>query len=260
MDANGPTITAGIRLKQLRERLGLTLRKVEMLSQRLAKEKQNQDFFISRGWLNNVENGSYTPGIFKLYSLGAIYHTHWSNIFGFFGLHLSDFGRDQAMFAPPKTQLATDFPEADDTVVVPLRSSQALRLDRTNLLSKLVEIWGEVPIRLLQHLDLRNGVYGLVGISDFTMYPIIRPGSIVQIDQNQRKVTSVKWQNEHERPIYFIELRGEYICSWCEMREGYLSAVPHPNSKCEVRRFSYPREAEIVGRVVGVTMRLAEAG
>ncbi len=96
--------------------------------------------------------------------------------------------------------------------------------------------------------------------ASLTMYPIIRPGSIVQIDQNQRKVTSVKWQNEHERPIYFIELRGEYICSWCEMREGYLSAVPHPNSKCEVRRFSYPREAEIVGRVVGVTMRLAEAG
>ena len=109
MDANGPTITAGTRLKQLRERLGLTLREVEMLSRRLAKEKQNQDFFISRGWLNNVENGSYTPGIFKLYSLGAIYRTHWSNIFAFFGLHLSDFGRDQAMFAPAKTQLAAGF-------------------------------------------------------------------------------------------------------------------------------------------------------
>ncbi len=260
MDANGPTETAGIRLKQLRERLGLTLREVETLSRRLAHEKQNQDFFISRGWLNNVENGSYTPGVFKLYSLGAIYRTHWSNIFALFGLHLSDFGRDQAMFAPPKTQLATDFPVADDTIVVPLRSSETLRLDRTNLLSKLVEIWGEIPVRLIQHLDLRNGVYGLVGISDFTMYPIIRPGSIVQIDQNQRKVTAVKWQNEHERPIFFIELRGEYICSWCEMREGYLSAVPHPNSKCEVRRFSCPREAEIVGRVVGLTMRLAEAG
>jgi transcriptional regulator with XRE-family HTH domain len=260
MDANGPTDRAGIRLKQLRERLGLTLREVEMHSRRLAQEKRNQDFFISRGWLNNVENGSYTPGIFKLYSLGAIYRTHWSNIFAFFGLHVSDFGRDQALFAPPKTQLATDFREADDTIVVPLRSSEALRLDSTNLLSKLVEIWGEVPIRLLQHLDLRNGTYGLVGISDFTMYPIIRPGSIVQIDQNQRKVTLVKWENEHERPIYFIELRGEYICSWCEMHEGYLSAVPHPNSKCEVRRFSHPREAEIVGRVVGVTMRLGEAG
>jgi hypothetical protein len=119
---------------------------------------------------------------------------------------------------------------------------------------------GEIPIRLIQHLDLRNGVYGVVGISDFTMYPIIRPGSIVQIDQSQRKILSIKWETEHERPIFFIELRGEYVCSWCEMHGGYLSAVPHPTSKCEVRRFSYPREAEIVGRVVGVTMRLADAG
>ncbi len=94
---------------------------------------------------------------------------------------------------------------------------------------------------------------------DRTMYPIIRPGSIVHIDQNQKKIVPVKRENEHERPIYFIELRGEYICSWCEMRGGYLSAIPHPTSKCEVRRFSYPRDAEIVGRVIGVTMRLVEA-
>jgi transcriptional regulator with XRE-family HTH domain len=260
MDGTRPTEQGGARLKQLRERLELTLREVEALSRRLAREKQNQDFFISRGWLNNVENGSYTPSIFKQYALGAIYHTHWSSIFSFFGLNLSDFGRDQAMFAPPKTQLATDLPETEDTIVVPLQARETLHLDRTNLLSKLVEIWGEVPVRLLQHLDLRNGVYGLVGISDKRMYPIIRPGSIVQIDQNQRKIANVKWDNEHDRPIYFLELRGEYLCSWCEMSGGYLSAVPHPNSKCEVRRFSYPREAEIVGRVVGVTMRLAEAG
>jgi transcriptional regulator with XRE-family HTH domain len=260
MDASGTPVTGGKRLKQLRERLGLTLRRVEMLSRRLAQEKQNQDFFISRGWLNNVENGSYTPGFFKLYSLGAIYRTHWSSMFGFFGLHLSDFGRDQAMFAPPKTQLATDLPESEDTIVVPLQSREALRLDRTNLLSKLVEIWGEVPVRLIQHLDLRNGTYGFVGIADKRMSPIIRPGSIVQIDQNQRKVISVKWDNEYDRPIYFLELRGEYLCSWCELSGGYLSAIPHPNSRCAVRRFAYPREAEIVGRVVGVTMRLAEAG
>jgi len=163
------------------------------------------------------------------------------------------------MFAPSKTRLASRSADASDTIVVPMKSRRRLRLDRTNLLARLGKIWGEIPVRLIQHLDLRNGVYGFVGMSDRTMYPIIRPGSIVQIDQNQRKVASTKWQNEHERPIYFIELRGEYICSWCEMKDGYLSAIPHPNSKCEVRRFSYPREAEIVGRVIGVTMRLVES-
>jgi hypothetical protein len=56
-----------------------------------------------------------------------------------------------------------------------------------------------------------------------------------------------------------VELRGEFMCSWCEMRDGYLSAVPHPKSKCQVRRFACPREADIVGRVIGVTMRPVEA-
>jgi len=165
------------------------------------------------------------------------------------------------MFAPPKTDLVAPAEEAEgETIVVPLRSQADLKLDRTNLLSRLVEIWGEVPIRLIQHLDLRKSVYGLIGMSDFTMYPILRPGSIVQIDASQQKISTVKWQNEHERPIYFIELRGEYICSWCEIREGHLLAVPYPNSKCEIRRFVYPRDAEIVGRVTGVAMRLTETG
>jgi hypothetical protein len=56
----------------------------------------------------------------------------------------------------------------------------------------------------------------------------------------------------------FSELRKEYICSWCEIREGHLLAVPYPNSRCEIRRFPYPQEADIIGRVTGVAMRLAE--
>ena len=259
MEAGGQSERAGIRLKRLRERLGFTLREVEALTRRLADQKQNQDFFVSRGWLNNIENGIYTPSFFKLYALSAIYGVHWSSLFSLFGCNLRDFGRDQAMFAPRKTQLVSNATDSEDTIVVPMKSREDLQLDRTNLLSRLAEIWGEIPVRLIQHLDLKNGVYGFVGMRDRTMYPIIRPGSIVHIDQNQKKIVPVKWENEHERPIYFIELRGEYICSWCEMRGGYLSAIPHPTSKCEVRRFSYPRDAEIVGRVIGVTMRLVEA-
>ena len=247
-----------MKLKQLREKCGLTLRQVEAESRRLAKRKLNQDFFISRGWLNNIENGSHKLSIFKLYALGAIYHEHWSNIFTLFGCNLSDFDRDQAMFAPARTQLSAGSSEEEQTVTVPLRSRENLHLDKTNLLSRLVEIWGEVPLRFLQHLDLKNGVYGFVGMDDRTLFPLIRPGSIVQIDQDQRKVLT-RWESEHDRPIYFVELRGEFLCTWCELREGYLWSVPHPLSKCQVRRFAHPREAEIVGRVIGVSMRLVEA-
>jgi transcriptional regulator with XRE-family HTH domain len=259
MEASAQSERVGIRLKRIRERLGLSLRQVEERSRQLAEKKQNHDYFISRGWLNNIENGTYTPSACKQYSLGAIYKVHWSSIFSAFGCDLSDFSRDQAMFAPSKTQLDTSLSDADDTIVVPMKSRKQFRLERTNLLAKLGKIWGEVPIRLLQHMDLRNGVYGFVGLTDRTMFPIIRPGSIVQIDQNQRKIVQSKWEDEDDRPIYFVELRGEFVCSWCELRDGYLSAVPHPKSKCQVRRFAYPREADIVGRVVCVTNRFVLA-
>jgi len=96
-------------------------------------------------------------------------------------------------------------------------------------------------------------------LANHTMYPLIRPGSFVHIDGNQRKVNSAIWRTEFERPIYFIELREGYLCSWCELKEGHLSAIPYPNSSSEIRRFPYPQEAEIVGRVTGVAMRIAEA-
>jgi hypothetical protein len=92
------------------------------------------------------------------------------------------------------------------------------------------------------------------------MFPIIRPGSIVQIDQNQRKILPKSWKDEDDWPIYFVELRGAFLCGWCELNDGYLSAVLHPKSKCDVLRFPFPREADIVGRVVSVTMRLTDAG
>jgi hypothetical protein len=190
---------------------------------------------------------------------GAIYHTHWSSIFSYFGLNLNDFGRDQAMFAPPKTQLvASSESAATEAVVIPLASRGNIKLDKTNLLSRLLEIWGEVPIRMLQHIDTGKCEYGCIGMSDFTMFPILRPGSIVQIDGSQQKISHAKWKDEHDRPIYFIELRGEFICSWCEVRGGNLLAVPSPHSRCAIRQFVYPRDAEIVGRVTGVAMRLAE--
>jgi transcriptional regulator with XRE-family HTH domain len=249
----------GARLKELRLRLGLTLRTVEASSRRLAAEKQNPDYVISRGWLNNVENRSFTPSVYKIYALGAIYQTPWTDIVSYFGVHVSELSRDQALFGLPTTQLVRQASAVDEeTITAPLRSHPDLRLDKTNLLSRLVEIWGEVPVRLIQHLDPRKSVYGIIGMKDFTMWPLIRPGSVVQIDGNQRKVLPIKWENEHERPIYFIELRNEYICSWCEIREGHLLAVPYPNSRCEIRRFPYPQEADIIGRVTGVAMRLAE--
>jgi len=56
-----------------------------------------------------------------------------------------------------------------------------------------------------------------------------------------------------------VELRDGYACSWCEMQEGYLLLLPHPLSSRSVRRLNYGTEAEIIGQVTAVAMRLTEA-
>jgi hypothetical protein len=80
----------------------------------------------------------------------------------------------------------------------------------------------------------------------------------VQIDVNQRKVLAGPHHTMEDRPVYFVELRQGYACSWCEKKENLLVLVPHPLSPVKTRQLIHPREGEIVGRVTGVAMRLAE--
>ena len=95
-------------------------------------------------------------------------------------------------------------------------------------------------------------------VSSLTLFPLIRPGTFVQIDVNQRKVLPGPSRTIEDRPIYFVELRSGYACSWCERKQNLLMLVPHPMSPVKTRQLAYPLEAEIVGRVTGVAMRIAE--
>jgi hypothetical protein len=82
----------------------------------------------------------------------------------------------------------------------------------------------------------------------------------VQIDANQTKVDRGGWNNEIDRPFYFVELRDSYACSWCESGEGRLLLIPYPQSRYQVREVRFPGDAGIVGRVTAVSMRITESG
>jgi hypothetical protein len=85
-----------------------------------------------------------------------------------------------------------------------------------------------------------------------------RPLSFVQIDPHQKKIQAGKWQNEFERPIYFFELRESYACSWCQLDGSRLTLIPSPQSREAVRQLRFPADAEVIGRVTAVTMRIAD--
>ena len=90
------------------------------------------------------------------------------------------------------------------------------------------------------------------------MGPLLRPGSIVQIDETRRRVVNDGWLDEAGRPIYFLELRYSYECCWCYQRGHDLTMIPHPLSTCGPRTIRVPDEGEVLGQVVGVAMRLVQ--
>lgn len=261
MSESTPSPEAGKRLREERRRARLSTRAVQRLSEQIALEKDNnQDYYISHGWLTDVENGEFTPSIYKLYSLSLIYKCNLLQIVGFFGINILDAAKEQRLVSLPHTHLIGTNPELPgQTIVLPVDLRKNVELARTNLVSRMCETWGEIPVALLQQLDLRNSVCGYIGLEDYTLFPLIRPGSFVEIDEQQDKVKPGDWQSEFDRPIYFVELRNGYACCWCELDGNHLMLVPSPQSRGQIRQLRYPTEADIVGRVTAVTMRIAEA-
>jgi transcriptional regulator with XRE-family HTH domain len=255
---------AGAKLRKIRVRLGLSIREVERRSQQLVQQRQNRDFFLSRAWITDIEKGRFIPGLFKIVSLGVLYQMSVAEIHALFGIAPGDIAKERALFGAPKTHLLSSPDESvSDSVAPPAGSDVSVQLENTNLLTRLVDIWGDIPVPHLRRLELRRSLYGYIGTKDLTMQPLIPPGSFVQIDTKQTKVKKKavegnSGQSLFERPIYFLDLRDGYACGWCEIESGELTLIPHPDSPEKTRRFRYPSEVEIVGRVTGVAMRIAE--
>ena len=248
---------AGEHLKELRNRLGITTREVEDHSRKIAESENNEELYVSNAWLTQIENKISIPSIYKLFTLSVIYRLKFTDLLMLYGVDLEKIAKYQLATPLPHTHLANlDVYDTDRSVSFPVRFDPGFKPERTNLLSRMVEIWGEVPISLIQQLDFRHTSYGYIGLEDYTLSPLIRPGSFIQIDDRQKRVQKFPWRTEFDRPIYFVELRDGYACAWCELQGNQLTLLPHPLSQCSVRQFAYPAEAEIVGRVTGVAMRI----
>jgi transcriptional regulator with XRE-family HTH domain len=249
---------AGERLKSIRKRLGISARQVERYSRQIAKSEGSPKFYISNAWLSQIEARGPIPSVQKLYSLSAIYRINFVELLYVFGIDLDSIGLRQIELPLPKTHLARlEVYNEHRTTTFPVRLRKGFTLEKTTLLSRMVRIWGEVPVSVIRHLDIRHSLYGYVGLRDHTMDPLIPAGSFVQIDDRVREVLRPSsWRTELDRPIYFVKVPGGYACSWCELKRNQLTLVPHPLSRNRLRHFAYAREAKIIGRVIGIAMRI----
>jgi transcriptional regulator with XRE-family HTH domain len=243
-------MSAGHKLKVLRQRDNLTLRKVEEATRLIANTKNDQRFLVSDGWLMNLEKSNQAPGIHKLFSLSVVYNIPLTKLFELYGVDVSDTERFKTLIHPEATQLLS-------AEILEDFLPGSLQDEKTKMLGNRAGIHLDIPLGRRGDQDDRI-LYGYIGLQDFTMDPLIRPSAIVRIDGKQTRLEARRFQNEFTRPIYFIEVRGGYACGWCEMNQNHLTIVPHPLSAASIRHFAYPQDAEIVGRVISFDTRCVD--
>ena len=250
-------LPAGKSLRTLREKLGLTMRDVDQSSARIAEKYRNEEFAVPPSRLSDIETKGILPNIFRLYSLSVIYRRDLRELMAWYGVDLNNIPADLGLVSPPKSHVSEALAGLA-AVQVPVRMDPGFDERRTTNLGRMVEQWGLVPLSYLAQFANSEFTYGYIGTHDFTMYPILPPGSFIQVDESRNRVAEGSWRSEYERPIYFVETREGHTCSWCSMRREEIILQPHPLSPVPIRILRHPQEAEVIGQVVGVAMKLTE--
>src|ERR1700730_8594910 len=227
-------LSAGLNLRGLRERLGLPMREVESASFRIAERHGSDEFAVCPSRLSDIETKGLVPSIYRLYFLSIIYRCDLREILAWYGVDLSL------------------------SAAIPTRLDPSFDPRRNTNLSRMVEQWGLVPLAHLANLSNDKYMYGYVGSEDFTMFPLLPPGTLLQVDESRSKIVQGKWRSELERPIYFVETRDGYTCCWCSLRGEQIVLQPHPLSPVPVKILRHPQEAEVIGQVVGIALKLGE--
>lgn len=257
--AGTPAARAGQKLRQTRERLNLTLRAVEEASLEIADAEGSSEYVVSTGRLNQIENDGSLPSIYKLYSLAVIYRLGMEEVLELYGIRTGKMEEHRSRTQQARTHRFTvELGDPLRPIRFPVRFDPGFRPEETTFLSRIIQEWGEIPVGLLASLDLKKYLYGFIGLEDRTMAPLLRPGSVVQIDGSRRRVANEGWTSEYDRPIYFLELRYSYECCWCFQRGRELTLLPHPMSNRGPRTIRVPDEGEVLGQVVGVAMRIVQ--
>lgn len=248
-------VSAGNDLRKIRERLGLTMRDVENASTGIAQRRGSDEYLVPPSRLSDIETKGVIPSVFRFYSLGAIYRKPVRFLLQFYGVDLDGISNEWTSAQPARSHIVTV--ENDRAGVnIPLKLDPGFDLSETSDLGRMVQQWGIVPLTLLSGLAAQDYTYAYIGNEDYTMYPILPPGSFVQVDESRRRISERQWRSEYERPIYFVETRDGFTCCWCSLRPNSLVLQAHPLSPVQVRILRHPQEAEVIGQVVGVAMRI----
>ena len=124
---------------------------------------------------------------------------------------------------------------------------------------RLLAMWGSVPLLLMLDVDWERGPLVLIGTSDRMMWPLLPPGSLLQLDQAVRSIHEGPF-NEFDRPIYLIEYRNKFYCCHAQRRRDGISLISHGESQWPPSITASLKEARVRGQVTPIFRPLPTRG
>ena len=131
--------------------------------------------------------------------------------------------------------------------------------DPTSATTRLLTVWSNVPLLLMLDVDWERGPLVLIGLTDYMMWPLLPPGTLLQLDQKVRTVAEGTW-TEFERPIYLIEHNNRFYCCHAQRKRQTLLLISHAESPSPPSTPIPLREARVRGRLTPIFRPLATRG
>jgi hypothetical protein len=139
------------------------------------------------------------------------------------------------------------------------REMTTIFLDPASATRRLLNAWSDIPLLLMVDVDWERGPLVLVGASDRMLWPMIPPGSLLQLNQKVKTVDNGSWL-EFERPLYLIEFKSRFYCCHAQRRGDTLRLISHAESPSPPA-ISVPfKEAKVRGQLTPIFRPLATRG
>lgn len=248
----------GQKLRRARERLGLRYRDVREASQNIAHAYRNNEFSIGLSRLADIETKGTVPSLFRTYSLCVIYKLNFNSVLRWYGINLEHLPADANRFGLINTAIFDIEAPERLQVELPVKIADKFDMSKTSFLGQQINTWGRVSIAMLSGMEVKQGRYGFLGTEDWSMWPLIPPGSFLQLDEHKIRPAADDWISEYDRPIYLIEHRSGFTCGWCSQKRDLLIVQSHPSHSSAPKMYRYPGEVDILGQVVGIATRMGQ--
>jgi hypothetical protein len=131
--------------------------------------------------------------------------------------------------------------------------------DPANATRRLLSTWSDIPLLLMLDIDWERGPLVIIGRSDYMMWPLLPPGSLLQLDTKARTITGGAW-SEFERPVYLIEHGGRFYCCHAQHKGPVLLLISHVESPWPPIKSIPFKDAKVRGQLTPIFRPLATRG